>query len=80
MERNTEQWTVSLPPPLSKRALRIAREESRTRSELVREALRSYVGRRERFKQLRTQLAKSLEAKGIKTLEDVERMIDEDRA
>ena len=80
MERNTEQWTVSLPPLLSKRALRLAREESRTRSELVREALRSYMERRERFRQMRVRLAKSLEAKGIRTLEDMERMIDEGRA
>lgn len=35
--------TVSLPPELLDKAERVAREENRTRSELVREALRFYV-------------------------------------
>lgn len=35
--------TVSLPPPLLKQAEAVAREEHRTKSELVREALRFYV-------------------------------------
>jgi len=46
MDRLTIQWTVSLPPPLSKQALKIAKEEYRTRSELVREALRRYLENR----------------------------------
>ena len=39
--------TISLPPPLLKQAEAVAREEHRTKSELVREALRFYVGNRE---------------------------------
>jgi predicted transcriptional regulator len=39
--------TISLPPPLLKKAERVAREENRTKSELVREALRFYVETRE---------------------------------
>jgi metal-responsive CopG/Arc/MetJ family transcriptional regulator len=35
--------TISLPPPLLKKAEELAKEENRTRSELVREALRFYV-------------------------------------
>jgi metal-responsive CopG/Arc/MetJ family transcriptional regulator len=35
--------TVSLPPPLVKKAEELAREENRTKSELLREALRFYV-------------------------------------
>ena len=35
--------TISLPPPLVKKAEELAREESRTKSELLREALRFYV-------------------------------------
>jgi len=35
--------TISLPPPLLKKAEEVAREENRTKSELVREALRFYV-------------------------------------
>lgn len=79
MERYTHQWTISLPPPLSKKALKWAKEESRTRSELVREALREYISKRERFQELRTKLSNNLAKRGIRTLEDIERMIDEDR-
>ena len=39
--------TISVPPPLLKRAAQIAREENRTKSELLREALRFYVDTRE---------------------------------
>lgn len=35
--------TISLPPPLLRQAEAVAREENRTKSELVREALRLYV-------------------------------------
>ncbi|MBI5210409.1 MAG: CopG family transcriptional regulator [Elusimicrobia bacterium] len=79
MQRHTAQWTVSLPPPLCRQALRIAKEESRTRSELVREALRVYIARKEGFVELRRKLAENLESRGIRSLEDVERMIDEGR-
>ena len=43
--------TISLPPPLLKKAEEVAREENRTKSELVREALRFYVETREVRKQ-----------------------------
>ncbi len=36
-------WTISLPPDLEKEVLRVMREEKRTRSEFVREALREYL-------------------------------------
>jgi len=35
--------TISLPPPLLRQAEAVAKEENRTKSELVREALRFYV-------------------------------------
>jgi metal-responsive CopG/Arc/MetJ family transcriptional regulator len=35
--------TISLPPPLVKKAEELAREENRTKSELLREALRFYM-------------------------------------
>jgi metal-responsive CopG/Arc/MetJ family transcriptional regulator len=35
--------TISLPPPLLKQAEQLAREERRTKSELLREAFRFYV-------------------------------------
>ncbi len=39
--------TISLPPPLLKEAEKVAKEENRTRSELLREALRFYVDTKE---------------------------------
>ena len=39
--------TIFLPPPLLKRAEQMAREENRTKSELLREAPRFYVDTRE---------------------------------
>ena len=40
--RTTQTMTVSLPPDMIKQFERVRRAESRTRSELVREALRYY--------------------------------------
>ena len=39
--------TISLPPPLLKKAEAVAEEENRTKSELFREALRFYVETRD---------------------------------
>lgn len=46
--RTTRTWTVSLPPGMSRLAGQVARQEHRTKSELVREALRLYVAQRGR--------------------------------
>ncbi len=40
--RNTKTLSVTLPPDMLKRAQSIAKRESRTMSELIREALRHY--------------------------------------
>lgn len=79
MNRTTDQWTISLPAPLSKKAMKLAKDESRTKSELVREALRVYMMRKIQFMDAREELAKKLEEKGIRTLEDIERFVDEGR-
>lgn len=41
--RTTRTWTISLPPEMSELVQRVARTEHRTKSELVREALRVYL-------------------------------------
>ena len=41
--RTTKTWTISLPPEMSELVQRVARMEHRTKSELVREALRLYL-------------------------------------
>jgi len=50
MEQRTV--TISLPPSLSQEVDRVARAEGRSRSELVREALRQYLARKERWGQV----------------------------
>ena len=42
--------TISLPPPLLKKAEAVAQKENRTKSELLREALRFYVETRDVWK------------------------------
>lgn len=44
--RVTRTWTISLPPEMSRLAQALAIQEHRTKSELVREALRRYFGAR----------------------------------
>jgi metal-responsive CopG/Arc/MetJ family transcriptional regulator len=78
MERSTIQWTISIPPTLSRAAMKTAKAEYRTRSELVREALRRYLENRT-IDRIRTKVSRRLQAMGVKTEEDVERLIDEDR-
>jgi Arc/MetJ-type ribon-helix-helix transcriptional regulator len=79
MARSSVQMTVSLPPDLYKRAMQVAKEEFRSKSELVREALRMYVSRNKMVRQARTQLSQNLRRKGIGTLQDIERFVDEGR-
>ncbi len=78
MERNTIQWTISIPPLLSRAAIKTAKAEYRTRSELVREALRRYLENR-MVDRIRAKVGRRLKTLGIKTEADIERMIDEDR-
>ena len=78
MNRTTAQWTISLPPILSKKALKLAKEESRTKSELVREALRYYMERRI-MDDFRHKLLDKLKNTGIRNENDVEKLINETR-
>ena len=72
--RTTLTWTVSLPPRLIKEAERVAKEEDRTKSELVREALRMYIEER-RWRKLQRQTAIKAQALGIRTEKDVDRLV-----
>jgi len=72
--RTTQTWTVSLPPNLLREAERIAQEEDRTKSELVREALRMYIEER-RWRKLQRETAARAEALGLRNEEDVTRLV-----
>ena len=47
ISRNTETVTFSLPPPQAQRLREAAKEEERTVSELLREAIRLYMEEKE---------------------------------
>lgn len=66
---------VSVPPALAKRIKKVAKEENRTRSELLREAFRRYEFDRDwvKIKAWGKQTARRM---GIKTEDDVERIAD----
>jgi CopG family transcriptional regulator/antitoxin EndoAI len=72
--RTTGTLTVSLPPKLLREAERAAREENRTKSELVREALRFYIDER-RFRKLQREISVRAQALGITSDEDVDRLV-----
>lgn len=76
--RTTRTWTVSLPPSLVREAERAARQERRTKSELVREALRFYL-EEQRWRKLQRRTALQAQALGIRTEEDVNRIVHEGR-
>lgn len=76
--RTTKTWTVSLPPGLVREAERTAREEDRTRSELVREALRAYIEER-RWRKLQRDTAARAAVLGLCSEDDVERLVDAGR-
>lgn len=79
-ERISRTTTISLPPKIYKVFMRLAQKKGMTKSELVRDALRRYQKEEESWQGILTYgRRKALEA-GIKTEEDVERLIDESRA
>lgn len=80
MARASKVLTVSLPQEMFKKAEKIAREENRTRSELFREALRQYISTRERWQSVRARGARTAEELGIRSEEDIERLIQEFRS
>ena len=74
--RISKTWTVSLPPPMEREATQVARREHRTKSELVREALRVYLAQRE-WQALQQRAAQRAAARGLRSEADVEHSIDE---
>ncbi len=76
--RTTKTISVSLPPEMLKEAERVARAEGRTRSELVREALRHYIRARE-WEEISAYGRARARELGIRE-KDVDRIIHEYRA
>lgn len=79
--RTTRVLAVSVPPAEADSFARIAEEEGRNRSELFREMLRVYRAYRETrtFESLQRYGAGRANALGVRTDQDVERLIREAR-
>ena len=64
---------VSMPPAMAKRVAKLASEENRTKSELLRQAFRSYEFDRD-WAKIRAVGKETAHRMGIKSDEDVERI------
>jgi len=78
MPRRSSILSISLPPELFSDLDLVASQERRSRSELVREAVRQYI-LLSRWKTLRQKASLKAIQRGLKE-EDVERLIDEERS
>lgn len=74
--RFSKIWTISLPPAMEKEVSSLAKLEHRTRSELVREALRVYLAGNQ-WKMLQKKGAVQAQHLGIRSEADVEKLIDD---
>ena len=71
---NTQTLNIALPKDLVKRVDETAKIEYRNRSELIREALRIYLQRREEWNQIRKagrEIAKKMGIKSEKQVNDI---------
>lgn len=75
---NTQTINISLPSELLKSADKLAKKESRTRSELIREALRAYVRELSAWEDIFEYGKKQAKKLGIRP-KDIPRLIDEYR-
>jgi CopG family transcriptional regulator/antitoxin EndoAI len=76
--RATKLLTISIMPEFFDEIEKLAKEERRTKSELVREALRCYIAEKELKRLQRYGMGKAQDH-GLKE-QDVQRLIDEARA
>ena len=77
--RKTKLITISILPELLEKLNVIAEEESRTRSELLREAVSRYIEERE-YQSLARYAGHMAPKAGVKTEEDVYRLVEEGRS
>lgn len=73
--RTTKSITVSLPGELLRETQRVAKEESQTRSELIRDALHQYLASR-RWQRLRQWGAETAERLGLESEADLQPLLD----
>ncbi len=77
--RTTQPITVSLPLNLLQETQRVAREEARTRTDVIRDALQQYLVSR-RWQRLRQWGAETADRLGLRCEADLQRLLDDVRA
>ncbi|MCX6809870.1 MAG: ribbon-helix-helix domain-containing protein [Candidatus Berkelbacteria bacterium] len=75
----TKTVNISLPNKLLEEIDRKAKEEYKSRSELIREAALQYIQGRDNWELFRIDAAQRAKNFGIKTEDDVEKMVDSTR-
>lgn len=76
---STQTFNISLPKDLVKKVDKLAKKEYRNRSELIRQALRVYMQDKEEWNDLLDYGKKVGRRMGIKSEEDVYKIVDEFR-
>ena len=74
--RQSKVLAISLPPRLFERGMKTAKSKGMTRSELVRDALRRYEVQEQEWQGMFDYGRRKARAAGIRSEEDVERLID----
>ena len=77
--RTYQTMSLSMPPRLLKQVLSLARQEGKTKSELMREALRQYIEMKE-MRKAQSIFSKRARELGIKDEDDIERIVEEYRS
>lgn len=77
--RTSKTTTISLPPKVYSEMDRLAKVKGMTRSELLRDALRRYQKEEEDWRELLAYGRGKAAKTGIRTEEDVERLMDDFR-
>lgn len=75
--RTSKTTTISLPPKVYSEMDRLAKIKGMTRSELLRDALRRYQKEEEGWRELVAYGRGKADKAGIRTEEDVERLMDD---
>lgn len=74
--RKTRVWALSIPPALAEKAEKLAQKEHRSKSELVREALRQYITTRE-WEAMQAIASRRAREAGIYDEDAVEEILDD---
>jgi metal-responsive CopG/Arc/MetJ family transcriptional regulator len=79
MYMQVQTFNISLPKELVRKADLVAKKEYRNRSELIKEALRSYLQNREAWSQIFAAGARAARKLGIKSEKEVYKIVEEYR-